>query len=52
MKLERELTGADFNGPVGEGNRGDEEVIDRFGVKERNMEGPNIVDFGRKIEWK
>ena len=29
---DRVVIGADFNGNVGEGNRGDEEVMDRFGI--------------------
>ncbi|KAK3558143.1 hypothetical protein QTP86_009857 [Hemibagrus guttatus] len=32
---ERVVIGADFNGHVGEGNTGDEEVMGKFGVKER-----------------
>ncbi|KAK3554170.1 hypothetical protein QTP70_019102 [Hemibagrus guttatus] len=43
---ERVVIGADFNGHVGEGNRGDEEVMGKFGVKERNLEGQMVVDFG------
>ena len=30
---------ADFNSHVGEGNTSDEEVMGRFGVKEKNPEG-------------
>ena len=33
-KGERVLLGADFNGHKGEGNRGDKEVMGRFGVKD------------------
>ncbi|KAK3574890.1 hypothetical protein QTP86_018354 [Hemibagrus guttatus] len=37
------VIGADFNGHVGEGNTGDEEVMGKFGVKERNLEGQKVV---------
>ncbi|KAI5101079.1 hypothetical protein C0J45_8282 [Silurus meridionalis] len=47
---ERLVIGADFNGHVGEGNRGDEEVMGRFGFKERNVEGQMLVDFAKKME--
>ncbi|KAK3515383.1 hypothetical protein QTP70_018727, partial [Hemibagrus guttatus] len=40
---ERVVIGVDFNGHVGEGNRGDEEVMGKFGVKERNLEGQMVV---------
>ncbi|KAK3530888.1 hypothetical protein QTP70_004404 [Hemibagrus guttatus] len=36
---ERVVIGTDFNGHVGEGNRCDEELMGKFGVKERNLEG-------------
>ncbi|KAK3528293.1 hypothetical protein QTP86_030755, partial [Hemibagrus guttatus] len=47
---ERVVIGADFNGHVGEGNRGDEEVMGKFGVKERNLEGPMVVDFAKRMD--
>ncbi|KAK3507342.1 hypothetical protein QTP70_014836 [Hemibagrus guttatus] len=47
---ERVVIGADFNGHVGEGNTGDEEVMGKFGVKERNLEGQMIVDFAKRMD--
>ncbi|KAK3543384.1 hypothetical protein QTP70_018408, partial [Hemibagrus guttatus] len=47
---ERVVIGADFNGHVGEGNRGDEEVMSKFGVKERNLEGQMVVDFAKRMD--
>ncbi|KAK3559294.1 hypothetical protein QTP86_010737 [Hemibagrus guttatus] len=47
---ERVVIGADFNGHVGEGNTGDEEVMDKFGVKERNLEGQMVVDFAKRMD--
>ncbi|MCJ8732717.1 hypothetical protein PDJAM_G00214520 [Pangasius djambal] len=47
---ERVVTGADFNGHVGEGNTGDEEVMGKFGVKERNLEGQMVVDFAKRMD--
>ncbi|KAK3559160.1 hypothetical protein QTP86_005060 [Hemibagrus guttatus] len=47
---ERLVIGADFNGHVGEGNRGDEEVMEKFGVKERNLEGQMVVDFAKRMD--
>ncbi|XP_051775811.1 craniofacial development protein 2-like [Erpetoichthys calabaricus] len=41
---------ADFNGHVGEGNSGDEEVMGRYGVKEKNEEGQRIVDFAKRMD--
>ncbi|KAK3544152.1 hypothetical protein QTP86_003162, partial [Hemibagrus guttatus] len=46
---ERVVIGADFNGHVGEGNTGDEEVMVKFGVKERNLEGQMVVDFAKRM---
>ncbi|KAK3518743.1 hypothetical protein QTP70_010884 [Hemibagrus guttatus] len=45
---ERVVIGADFN--VGEGNKGDEEVMGKFGVKERNLEGQMVVDFTKRMD--
>ncbi|KAK3508959.1 hypothetical protein QTP70_015383, partial [Hemibagrus guttatus] len=47
---ERVVIGADFNGHVGEGNRDDEEVMGKFGVKERNLEGQMVVDFAKRMD--
>ncbi|KAK3519797.1 hypothetical protein QTP70_004955 [Hemibagrus guttatus] len=47
---ERVVIGADFNGHVGEGNTGYEEVMGKFGVKERNLEGQMVVDFAKRID--
>ncbi|KAK3510361.1 hypothetical protein QTP70_005658 [Hemibagrus guttatus] len=47
---ERVVIGADFNGHVGEGNTGDEEVMGKFGVKERNLEGQMVVDFAKSMD--
>ncbi|MCJ8731892.1 hypothetical protein PDJAM_G00204980 [Pangasius djambal] len=47
---ERVVIGADFNGHVGEGNTGDEEVIGKFGVKERNLEGQMVVNFAKRMD--
>ncbi|KAK3517402.1 hypothetical protein QTP70_008930 [Hemibagrus guttatus] len=47
---ERVVIGADFNGHVGEGNRGDEVVMGKFGVKERNLEGQMVVDFAKRMD--
>ncbi|KAG7488682.1 hypothetical protein MATL_G00037740 [Megalops atlanticus] len=49
-KEERVVIGADFNGHVGEGNRGEEEVMGRYGVKKRNVEGQMVVDFEKRME--
>ncbi|KAI5095577.1 hypothetical protein C0J45_14007 [Silurus meridionalis] len=49
-RKERLVIGADFDGHVGEGNRGDEEVIGRYGLKERNVEGQMVVDFAKRME--
>ncbi|MCJ8737952.1 hypothetical protein PDJAM_G00030000 [Pangasius djambal] len=47
---ERVVIGADFNGHVGVGNTGDEEVMGKFGVKERNLEGQMVVDFAKRMD--
>ncbi|KAK3572924.1 hypothetical protein QTP86_010563 [Hemibagrus guttatus] len=47
---ERVVIGADFNGHVGEGNTGDKEVMGKFGVKERNLEGQMVVDFAKRMD--
>ncbi len=49
-KEERVVIGADFNGHVGEGNSGDEEVMGRDSVKERNVEGQMAVYLAKRME--
>ena len=49
-KEERLVIGADFNRHVGEGNRGDENVMGRYGDKARNAEGQMLVDFTTRME--
>ena len=39
-----------FNGHLGEGNRGDENVIGRYGDKARNAEGHMVVDLATRME--
>ncbi|KAK3566088.1 hypothetical protein QTP86_025536 [Hemibagrus guttatus] len=47
---ERVVIRTDFNGQVGEGNRGDEEVMGKVGVKERKLEGQILVDFAKRMD--
>ncbi|KAK3532001.1 hypothetical protein QTP86_003231 [Hemibagrus guttatus] len=47
---EKVVIGAEFIGHVGEGNTGDEEVMGKFGVKERNLEGQMVVDFAKRMD--
>lgn len=44
------VIGADFNGHEGEGNRGDEAVLGRYDVKERNAEGQMVVGFVKRMK--
>ena len=44
------VIGADFNGHVGSGSRRDEEVMGRFGVRERYLGGQMVVGVAK--EWK
>ena len=49
-KEERVVIGADFNGHVGEGNRGNENIMGRYDDKARNAEGQMVVDFATRME--
>ena len=44
------VIGADFNGHVGYGNRGDENVMGRYGDKARNAERQMMLDFATRME--
>ena len=48
-KTGRVVIGADFNEHVGDGNRGNEDVMGGYGAKERNVEGPRVVDFAEMM---
>ncbi|KAF3705386.1 Craniofacial development protein 2 p97 bucentaur protein [Channa argus] len=48
---ERVVIGADFNGHVGEWNRGDENVMGSFGLQDRNAVGQMVVDFAKSIDF-
>ncbi|KAI5097526.1 hypothetical protein C0J45_12835 [Silurus meridionalis] len=50
LRKERLVIEADFNRHVGEGNRDDEEVMGRYGLKERNVKGQMVVDLSKRIE--
>ena len=49
-KEEKIILGADLNGHVGEGNIGDEEIMERYGAGTRNKEESIIVDFGKRMD--
>lgn len=49
-RVERVVIGAKFNGHVGEGSKGEGEVMGMFGIQDRNEEGPIVEDFTKRIE--
>ena len=49
-KNERIVVGADLNGHVVEGNKGDEKCLGRHGLGKRNNEGQAWVDFASRME--
>lgn len=40
----------DFKGHIGKGNRGDEDVVGKFGVKDRNLEEQIEVGFAKRMD--
>ena len=46
---ERIVLGTDLNGHVGEGNIGDEEIMERYGAGTRNKQGSKVVDFEKRM---
>ena len=46
---ERVVIGADLNGHVGKEKTGDERVMGRYGLRERNEEGQGIMDFAKRM---
>ena len=49
-KQERIVLGEDLNGYVGKGNKGDEEIMGRYGTGTRNKKGKMVVDFARRMD--
>lgn len=49
-KEKRAAIEEDFNGQVGEQNRGDEGVMGQYNVMERNVEGKMVVSFTNRME--
>ena len=49
QRVERVVIGADLSGHVGEGYKGDKEVIGEYGIRERNIEEQIIVDFAKRM---
>ena len=48
---ERVVISAYFNDHVGEGDRGDEDIMCRFDIKDRNAKGQRLVDFAKGWKW-
>uniref|UniRef100_A0A3P8RI53 EF-hand domain-containing protein n=1 Tax=Amphiprion percula TaxID=161767 RepID=A0A3P8RI53_AMPPE len=44
------LFSPDCSGHVGAGNRGNEEVMGKFGIQDRNTEGQMVVDFAKRMK--
>ena len=49
-KQEKIVLGVDFNGHVGEGNIGDEEIMGRYGAETKNKERSMVVDFAKRMD--
>ena len=49
-KEERLVLRADLNGHVGKGNKGDEEIMERYGAGTRNKKESMVVDFGKRMD--
>ncbi|XP_061692833.1 uncharacterized protein LOC133509626 [Syngnathoides biaculeatus] len=49
-QTERVVIGADCNGHIGKGNKGDEEVMAKYAIQERNFEGQMVVDFAKTMD--
>ena len=44
------VIGADLNSHFGEGNRHVKEVLGRFDIQDRNVEGQSVVDIAKRME--